>query len=52
MTPLDFHRQHATIEPIKREIFTRRRHEVVLDYLLAVVIGTGLALALVSWWSS
>lgn len=25
---------------------------VVLDYLLAIAIGAGLALALVSWWSS
>ena len=51
MKAIDFYRQNAVIEPIKRQIFTRRR-DTVLDVLTALAIGAGLALALVQWWSA
>lgn len=52
MTPFDLYRQNATIEPIDRRIFNTQRRESIKSVLLAVAIGTGLALALVSWWSA
>ena len=51
MTPFDFHRQNAVVEPIDRRLFAKAR-STAKDVLLAVAIGSGLALALVQWWSS
>lgn len=39
------YRQHATVEP-------DHTGQIVLDYIVAIAIGTGLGLALVSWWCS
>lgn len=39
------YRQHAMIEP-------EPIGQIVLDYLVAITIGAGLGLALVSWWCS
>jgi len=44
------HTQHAfTVEAHRR---LSKRAEACADYLLALVIGTGLAALLVAWWSS
>lgn len=49
------HTQHPYSDEIKRRLFvtkTERRCEAAADYLLALVIGCGLAALLVAWWSS
>lgn len=51
MTTFDRYRQNAEIDNFNRTIFITRRNKA-LDILLAVLIGVGLALALVQWWSS
>ena len=49
------HTQHPYSDEIRRHLFTQRlerRAEAALSFLLATAIGAGLALALVSWWTS
>jgi len=49
------HTQYPYTNEIKRRLFTtkvERRIECVLSVLLAMAIGTGLAVLLVAWWSS
>jgi len=51
MTTFDRYRQNAEIDNFNRTIFITRRNKA-LDIIVAVLIGSGLALALVQWWSS
>jgi hypothetical protein len=44
------HTQHAMTAASHRRL--GKRAEACADYLLALVIGTGLAALLVAWWSS
>lgn len=44
------HTQHAFMVEHHRKL--SKRAESALDYLLCLVIGTGLAALLVAWWSS
>jgi hypothetical protein len=44
------HTQHAFTTEAHRKL--SKRAESALDYLLCLVIGTGLAALLVAWWSS
>jgi hypothetical protein len=44
------HTQHAFTKEAHRKL--SKRAESALDYLLCLVIGTGLAALLVAWWSS
>jgi len=44
------HTQHAMTEYNHRRL--GKRAEAAYDYLLCLVIGTGLAALLVAWWSS
>ena len=44
------HTQHAFTKEHHRKL--SKRAESALDYLLCLVIGTGLAALLVAWWSS
>lgn len=49
------HNQYPYSSEIKRRIFTRsveRRIEAGAGFVLAIVIGVGLAAVLVAWWSS
>jgi hypothetical protein len=43
------HTQHPYIEQAKR---LDRRADSALDFLVAVLIGIGLAVLLAAWWSS
>jgi hypothetical protein len=40
------YRQHYQIDRVNK------RAEAALDYLLILVIGSGLAFALIKWWSA
>lgn len=51
MTTFDRYRQNADLDTFNRTIFITRRNKA-LDIIVAVLIGSGLALALVQWWSS
>jgi len=44
------HTQHAMTDASHRRL--GKRAEACADYLLCLVIGTGLAALLVAWWSS
>jgi hypothetical protein len=44
------HTQHAMMAASHRRL--SKRAKAALDYLLCLVIGTGLAALLVAWWSS
>ena len=48
---MNSHTQHATPQTINRLLFARKPSKA-LDVIAAVVIGAGLALALVAWWSA
>lgn len=52
MTSINQFRQNCVVEPIDRRLFTTSRRDAIKGVLLAVAIGTGLALALVAWWSA
>jgi len=44
------HTQHPFMEEQARRL--ERRADSALDFLVAVIIGIGLALLLAAWWSS
>ena len=49
------HTEYTYSNEIKRRLFTtkvERRIESACSLLLAIAIGTGLAVLLVAWWSS
>jgi hypothetical protein len=45
------HHNHSFTPAIKADRLSRRA-EACLDYLLALIIGAGLATLLVAWWSA
>ena len=44
------HTQHPYMEQQRRRL--ERRADSALDFLVAVIIGIGLAVLLAAWWSS